>query len=179
MSSTSIQRQFSQMIPTPAIDNQKAVSANSEFSDGAGFNSTESTVALRSFQQKQFFASQSSHILHSLGAQIGAEMRSNVLHKSSPYGFSNGLVNGALGLIGNNMQLSRPAASESFLSPNIYASSPKPLQQNIERQHHHSRMPSNISFFKDKQCCRFIFASLVSTHVVSFHCIYDVASVIP
>lgn len=167
------------MIPTPAIDNQKAVSANSEFSDGAGFNSTESTVALRSFQQKQFFASQSSHILHSLGAQIGAEMRSNVLHKSSPYGFSNGLVNGALGLIGNNMQLSRPAASESFLSPNIYASSPKPLQQNIERQHHHSRMPSNISFFKDKQCCRFIFASLVSTHVVSFHCIYDVASVIP
>ncbi|CAL9774334.1 unnamed protein product [Musa acuminata subsp. burmannicoides] len=145
MSSTSIQRQFSQMIPTPAIDNQKAVSANSEFSDGAGFNSTESTVALRSFQQKKFFASQSSHILHSLGAQIGAEMRSTVLHKSSPYGFSNGLVNGALGLIGNNMQLSRPAASESFLSPNIYASSPKPLQQNIERQHHHSRMPTSLS----------------------------------
>ncbi|URE21982.1 histone acetyltransferase HAC-like [Musa troglodytarum] len=152
MSSTSIPRQFSQMIPTPAIDNQKAASANSEFSDEVGFNSSERTVALQSFQQKKYFASQSSHILHSLGAQIGAEMRSNVLHKSSPTGFSNGLANGALGLIGNNMQLIRPAASESFLSPNIYASSPKPLQQNIERQHHHSRMPSNISCFKDKQC---------------------------
>ncbi|URE21980.1 histone acetyltransferase HAC-like [Musa troglodytarum] len=144
MSSTSIPRQFSQMIPTPAIDNQKAASANSEFSDEVGFNSSERTVALQSFQQKKYFASQSSHILHSLGAQIGAEMRSNVLHKSSPTGFSNGLANGALGLIGNNMQLIRPAASESFLSPNIYASSPKPLQQNIERQHHHSRMPTSL-----------------------------------
>ncbi|RWW45646.1 hypothetical protein BHE74_00048497 [Ensete ventricosum] len=136
VASTSIPRQFSQMIPTPGFNSQQAASANSECSNGTGFSSTETPGAPQSLQQKKYAVSQNSHIFNSLGAQINAGMRSNVLHKGSPYGFSHALANGALGLIGNTMQLSGPAASEGVLTPNPYTSSPKPLQQ-----HHQPRMP--------------------------------------
>ncbi|URE41284.1 Histone acetylation protein [Musa troglodytarum] len=140
VASTSIPRQFSQMIPTPGFNSQQAASANSECSNGTGFSSTETPVAPQSLQQKKYAVSQNSHIFNSLGAQINAGMRSNVLHKGSPYGFSHALANGALGLIGNTMQLSGPAASEGVLTPNPYVSSPKPLQQ-----HHQPRMPTSLS----------------------------------
>ncbi|CAD5186956.1 unnamed protein product [Musa acuminata subsp. malaccensis] len=140
VASTSIPRQFSQMIPTPGLNSQQAASANSECSNGTGFSSTETPVAPQSLQQKKYAVSQNSHIFNSLGAQINAGMRSNVLHKGSPYGFSHALANGALGLIGNTMQLSGSAASEGVLTPNPYVSSPKPLQQ-----HHQPRMPTSLS----------------------------------
>ena len=145
MASTNIPRQFGQMIPTPGLNSQQAISANSDCSSGAGFSSNEPSVAPQSVHQKKYVSSQNSHISHNLGAQIGGGMRSNVLHKGSSYGFSNGLANGALGLIGDNMQLSGPTASDGFLSPAPYASSSKPLLQNFDQQHHQSRIPSNFS----------------------------------
>ncbi|XP_065034087.1 probable histone acetyltransferase HAC-like 1 isoform X1 [Musa acuminata AAA Group] len=145
MASTNISRQFGQMIPTPGLNSQQAISANSDCSSGAGFSSNEPSVAPQSVHQKKYVSSQNSHISHNLGAQIGGGMRSNVLHKGSSYGFSNGLANGALGLIGDNMQLSGPTASDGFLSPAPYASSSKPLLQNFDQQHHQSRIPTSLS----------------------------------
>ncbi|WOK96354.1 hypothetical protein Cni_G05061 [Canna indica] len=143
MATTNVPRQFSQMIPTPGFNSQQPVSANFHSSNG-GFSSTESNVAPQQIQQKKYVHSQNSHILHSLGTQIGAGMRSNVLQKGTSYGFSNGLANGALGLMGNNMQLNGPSASEGFHNPSLYSSSPKALQQNFD-QHHQSRMPTSLS----------------------------------
>lgn len=139
-----VPRQLSQMIPTTGFNSQQAASANFDCSNG-GFSSTESNAVPQPFQQKKYMACQNSHILHNLGTQIGVGMRSNVLHKGSSYGLSNGLPNSAVGLIGSNIELSGPAASDGFQSP-THASSPKPLYQNFDQQHRQSRIPSNISF---------------------------------
>ncbi|XP_074558597.1 putative histone acetyltransferase HAC-like 1 isoform X1 [Curcuma longa] len=138
-----VPRQLSQMIPTTGFNSQQAASANFDCSNG-GFSSTESNAAPQPFQQKKYMACQNSHILHNLGTQIGVGMRSNVLHKGSSYGLSNGLPNSAVGLIGSNIELSGPAASDGFQSP-THASSPKPLYQNFDQQHRQSRIPTSMS----------------------------------
>lgn len=167
--STNVPRQFSQTIPTAGFNSQQAVSTNVECSNG-GLSNTESNAAPQSLQLKKYVESQNIHTLHNIGAQIGAGMRLNVLRNGSPHGLSNGLANVALGFIGNNIQLSAPAASEGFQSPNPYSSSPKPLYQNLDRQHHQPRMPSNVHVFT---IINAIHASSFIFHVVSFHCIYD------
>ncbi|WOK94393.1 hypothetical protein Cni_G03095 [Canna indica] len=133
---TNMPRQFSQMIPTPGFNTQ---SASSEFPNGAGFSSSDTTVAHQPVQQKKYVANQTN------GGQIGAGIRSSVLHKGSPYGFSNGIANGTRGLIGNNMQLGRPTASEGFLGPASFANPPRPLHNNSDQQHHQSRIPTSLS----------------------------------
>ncbi|XP_010929436.2 probable histone acetyltransferase HAC-like 1 isoform X1 [Elaeis guineensis] len=139
-------RQLSQMIPTPGFNSSQAVPMNSGCSSGVGFSSTGSTVAPQSQQPSQYVGSQNSHILHSLGDQIGAGMRSNLQQKPSAYGFTNGLISGGLGLIGSNMQLvNGPAASEGFLSMARGGSSPKPVPQYFEQQHLQQRIPTSLS----------------------------------
>ncbi|KAJ4958739.1 hypothetical protein NE237_025850 [Protea cynaroides] len=135
MSSMSVQRISSQMIPTPGLINTQS-SMNSESSNnGVGFSSVESTMISQPQQQKQYIGGQNSRILHSLGAQIGIGMRSSLPQKSPSYGFSNGIPNGGLGLMGNNMQLMNgPAASEVYLAASSYGSSPKPLNQQFDPQ---------------------------------------------
>ncbi|XP_042375024.1 probable histone acetyltransferase HAC-like 1 isoform X1 [Zingiber officinale] len=142
--STNAPRQFSQMIPTPGFNSQRTVSANFECSNG-GLSSTEFNMSPQSLQLKKYVESQNIHTLHNLGSQIGAGMRSNILQNGSPCGLSNGLANDALGFIGNNIQQSAPAASEGFQSPIPYSSSSKPLYQNLDQQHHQSRMPTSMS----------------------------------
>ncbi|KAG6522517.1 hypothetical protein ZIOFF_019657 [Zingiber officinale] len=142
--STNVPRQFSQTIPTAGFNSQQAVSANVECSNG-GLSNTESNVAPQSLQLKKYVENQNIHTLHNIGAQIGAGMRLNVLQNGSPRGLSNGLANVALGFIGNNIQMSAPAASEGFQSPNPYSSSPKPLYQNLDPQYHQPRMPTPMS----------------------------------
>ncbi|XP_026663662.2 probable histone acetyltransferase HAC-like 1 isoform X2 [Phoenix dactylifera] len=139
-------RQLSQMIPTPGFTNSLAVPVNSGCSSGVGFSSTESTVVPQSQQPSQYVGSQNSHILHTLGGQIGAGMRSNLQQKPSAYGFTNGLISGGLGLIGSNMQLvNGPGASEGYLSTAHYGSSPKPIPQHFDQQHHQQRIPTSLS----------------------------------
>ncbi|XP_043708765.1 histone acetyltransferase HAC1-like isoform X2 [Telopea speciosissima] len=135
MSSMGVQRIASQMIPTPGLINTQS-SMNSESSNnGIGFSSIESTMMSQPLQQKQYIGGQNSRILHSLGSQIGINMRSGLPQKPSSYGFSNGAPNGGLGLMGNNMQLlNGPAASEGFPVASPYGSSPKPLNQHFDPQ---------------------------------------------
>ncbi|OAY63197.1 putative histone acetyltransferase HAC-like 1 [Ananas comosus] len=142
-------RQYSQMIPTPGFNNQGTISMNSEYSNGGGFVSTDSSTMsaqIQPQQQKQYAGNQSSHMMH-LGGQIGAGMRSNLQQKPSSYGFSNGLMNGGLSLPGSNNQqlVNGPAASEGYMNLASYGSTPKPLQQNFNQQHPQQRIPTSLS----------------------------------
>lgn len=144
-------RQYSQMIPTPGFNNQGTISMNSEYSNGGGFVSTDSSTMsaqIQPQQQKQYAGNQSSHMMH-LGGQIGAGMRSNLQQKPSSYGFSNGLMNGGLSLPGSNNQqlVNGPAASEGYMNLASYGSTPKPLQQNFNQQHPQQRIPSTVVLF--------------------------------
>ncbi|XP_038973519.1 probable histone acetyltransferase HAC-like 1 isoform X2 [Phoenix dactylifera] len=146
MASMGIPRQLSQMVPSPGFSNLQAVSMNSGCSSGIGLSSIESSVAPLSQQPKQYVGSQNSHILHSIGGQIGAAVRSNLQQKPSVYGFTNGLVNGGLGLIGSNMQLGNGlVASEGHISTAHHGSSPKPIPQHFDQQHHRQRIPTSLS----------------------------------
>ncbi|XP_019707806.1 probable histone acetyltransferase HAC-like 1 isoform X2 [Elaeis guineensis] len=136
-------QQLSQMIPTPGFNSSQAVPMNSGCSSGVGFSSMGSTVASQSQQPSQHVGSQNSHILHTLGGQIGAGMRSDLQQKPSAYGFTNGLISSGLGLIGSNMQLvNGPAESEGFLSTAYCGSSLKPVSQHFDQQDLQQRIPS-------------------------------------
>lgn len=135
------QRMTSQMIPTPGYNNinnnnksnnQSLVNMESSSSLG-GYSTVESTMASQPQQQKQYAGGQNSHILQNLGSQMGSSIRSGLQQKS--YGFSNGALNSGMGMITNNLQLvSEPCASEGYMTPTPYASSPKPLQQHFDQQ---------------------------------------------
>ncbi|KAG8638160.1 histone acetyltransferase HAC1 isoform X2 [Manihot esculenta] len=135
------QRMTSQMIPTPGYNNsnnnnksnnQSFVNMESSSSLG-GYSTVESTMASQPQQQKQYAGGQNSHILQNLGSQMGSSIRSGLQQKS--YGFSNGALNSGMGMITNNLQLvSEPCASEGYMTPTPYASSPKPLQQHFDQQ---------------------------------------------
>ncbi|XP_042479129.1 histone acetyltransferase HAC1-like isoform X2 [Macadamia integrifolia] len=106
-SSMGVQRISSQMIPTPGLPQK----------------------------QKQYIGGQNSRILHSLGGQMGIGTRSSLPQNPSTYGFSNGALNGGLGVMGNNMQLlNGPAASEGYGSASTYGSLPKPQNQHFDPQ---------------------------------------------
>ncbi|XP_072953794.1 probable histone acetyltransferase HAC-like 1 [Typha angustifolia] len=143
MASMGLPRQSTQMIPTPGL-NSKDVSMHPEYSNGAGFFSAEGSMIPQTQQQKQYVGSQSSHIY--LGGQIATGMRSNVQQKPSAYGFPNGLMNGGIGLLGNNIQMANgPPASEGYMSTAPYNSSQKPLQQRFNQQHAQQRIPTSFS----------------------------------
>ncbi|KAG6494386.1 probable histone acetyltransferase HAC-like 1 isoform X1 [Zingiber officinale] len=133
---SNMSRQFPQMIPTPGFNNQH-VAASSESCNVVGISNTDTAVAQHPLQQKKYIVNQNSHMLH----QIGAGIRSNVIHQSSPYGISNGLANGTFGLVGNNGS----ATSEGFVGPPPYVSSLKPLQKNFDQQQHQLREPTSLS----------------------------------
>ncbi|XP_012087278.1 histone acetyltransferase HAC1 isoform X2 [Jatropha curcas] len=140
MSSMGGQRMTSQMIPTPGFNNSSNNSSNNQSyvsmessSNVGGYSTVESTMASQAQQQKQFVGGQNSRILQNLGSQMGSNIRSGLQQKS--YGFTNGALNGGMGMIGNNLQLvNEPCASDGYMSTTPYASSPKPLQQHFDQQ---------------------------------------------
>lgn len=140
----------SQMIPTPGLNNFKPTAVNPDFSNSGGLLVTESSMVSQQLQHKHYGGSQASHIFHSPGAQMGGRMRPS-MPKPSPYGFPNGHLNGGLGLTGAKQLVNGPAASEGYLSAVSYGSSPKPLQEHFDQQHHQPILPGN-SF-----PCRFLY----------------------
>ncbi|KAB1212752.1 Histone acetyltransferase HAC12 [Morella rubra] len=142
MSSMGAQTITSQMIPTPGFNNSNNSNSNNnnqsfmnmESSNGGGFSTIESTMVSQPPQPKQHIGGQNSRILHNLGSQIGSGgIRSGLQQKA--YGFSNGALNGGLGLVGNNLQLvNDPGTSEGYLTTTPYTNSPKPLQQHFDQQ---------------------------------------------
>ncbi|XP_077214645.1 histone acetyltransferase HAC1-like isoform X2 [Tasmannia lanceolata] len=144
MSSMDVSRIASQMIPTPGLNNPQSMSMNSECSNGRGFSSIESTMVSQQQQQpKQYIGGQNSRIMQSVGGQVGIGMRSGLPQKSSSYGFSNGVLNGELALIGNNVQLMNgPAVSEGYRSSSYYGNSANPMQQQFDQQSQQQQMHS-------------------------------------
>ncbi|KAJ8751197.1 hypothetical protein K2173_016378 [Erythroxylum novogranatense] len=135
MSSMGVQRMTSQMIPTPGFNNNNTNPAyvSMESSNNAGgFSSVESVMLSQPLQQKAYAGGQNSRILQNLGSQMGSNIRSGLPQKS--YGFSNGALNGGMGMIANNFQLvNEPGTSEGYMTA-PYASSPKSLQHFDQHQ---------------------------------------------
>ncbi|KAF2309187.1 hypothetical protein GH714_001119 [Hevea brasiliensis] len=110
MSSMGVQRMPSQMIPTPGFNSNNNNNSNNQSyvnmessSNVGGYSTVESAMASQPQQQKQYAGGQNSRILQNLGSQMGSNIRSGLQQKS--YGFSNGALNGGMGMIGNNIQL--------------------------------------------------------------------------
>lgn len=147
MSSMGAQRVTSQMIPTPGFNNNNNSSNSNQpymnlesSNNSGGFSTVESTMVSQPQQQKQHVGGQNSRILQNLGSHMGG-IRSGLQHK---YGFSNGTLNGGLGMIGNNLQLVHESGtSEGYLTATPYSNSPKPLQQQFDQ--HQRLMPGNTS----------------------------------
>ncbi|XVF26446.1 hypothetical protein REPUB_Repub14bG0017500 [Reevesia pubescens] len=140
MPSIGAQRMTSQMIPTPgfnsnsnnsSINNQSYM--NNQSSNNVGVLSTvDSTMVSQPQLQKQHGGGQNSRILHNLGRQMGSGIRSGLQQKT--FGFPNGSLNGALGMMGNNMQIvNEPGTSGGYHTNTPFANSPKPLQQHFDQ----------------------------------------------
>ncbi|KAL5554753.1 hypothetical protein UlMin_042154, partial [Ulmus minor] len=130
ISSVGGQRIASQMIPTPGfsgISNQSYTNLESS-SNGGGFSTVESTMVSQPQPQRQHIVGQNNRMLHS---QMGGGTRSSL--QSKPYGFSNGTLNGGMGLMGNNLPLNETGTSEGYLTATSYAYSPKPLQHHFDQ----------------------------------------------
>lgn len=134
LSSMNVQRITSQMIPTPGLSgNANQSYMNPEPSSNGGFSAVESTMVSQPQQQKQHIGGQNSRILHNVGSQLGSGIRSSLQQKPS-YGFSNGALNGGLGLIGNNLPLvNEHGTSDGYLTGTSYVNSPKPLQHQFDQ----------------------------------------------
>ena len=144
MSSIGLPRMTSQMVPTPGFNsNNNNSSINNQSSNIVGGLSTvESTTISQPQQQKQHVGCQNSRILHNLGSQMGSSIRSGLQHKT--FGFPNGSLNGALGMIGNNMQIvNEPGTSGGYQTVTSFTNSSKPLQQHFD-QHQQPLMQGNI-----------------------------------
>ncbi|MFQ6638961.1 hypothetical protein Gotur_016341 [Gossypium turneri] len=130
MSSIGVQRMASQMIPTPGL-NSNNNSINNQSSNNVGLSTVESTMSSHPQQQKQH-GGQNSRILHTLGSQIGSGIRSGLQQKT--FGFPNASLNGALGMMGNNMLIvNEPGTSGGYQTTTPFANSPKPLQQPFDQ----------------------------------------------
>ncbi|XWS20574.1 hypothetical protein CRYUN_Cryun31cG0113900 [Craigia yunnanensis] len=140
MSSIGVPRMTSQMIPTPgfnsnnnnsSINNQSYMNNQSSNIVG-GLSTVESTMVSQPQQQKQHVGGQNSRILHTLGSQMGSGIRSGLQQKA--FGFPNGSLNGALGMMGNNMQIvNEPGTSGGCQTVTSFANSSKPLQQRFDQ----------------------------------------------
>lgn len=145
MSSMGVQRNTSQMIPTPGFNGNSSQSyMNMETSSiGGGLSSVDSTMVSQQQQQKHHVGGQNSRILHNLGSQMGSGIRSGLHQKA--YGFSNGALNGSFGMTGTNIQnMNGPGTPEGFLTGTPYGNSSKPLQQHFD-QNQRSLMQGNFS----------------------------------
>ncbi|KAL4273799.1 hypothetical protein GQ457_13G018610 [Hibiscus cannabinus] len=134
MSSIGVPRMTSQMIPTPGFNSNNNTSNinNQSSSIVGGLSSGESTMVLQSQQQKQHLRGQNSRILHTLGSQMGSGIRSGLQQKT--FGFSNGSLTGALGMMGNNMQIdNEPGTSGEYQTVTSFANSSKPIQQHLDQ----------------------------------------------
>ncbi|KAL1098812.1 hypothetical protein V6Z11_D05G122500 [Gossypium hirsutum] len=130
MSSIGVQRMASQMIPTPGL-NSNNNSINNQSSNNVALSTVESTMSSQPQQQKQH-GGQNSRILHTLGSQIGSGIRSGLQQKT--FGFPNASLNGALGMMGNNMLIvNEPGTSGGYQTTTPFANSPKPLQQHFDQ----------------------------------------------
>ncbi|XP_039005951.1 histone acetyltransferase HAC1-like [Hibiscus syriacus] len=128
MSSSGVQRMASQMIPTPGFNsNNNSNCVNNQSNNVGGLSTVESTLASQPQQQKQH-GGQNSRILHTLGSQMGSSIRSGLQQKT--FRFSNGSLNGALEMMGNNMLIvNESGTSGGYQTTPRFANSPKPLQQ--------------------------------------------------
>lgn len=134
MSSMGVQRLPSQMIPTPGFSsNSNQSSMNLEASNnGGGFSGVDPTMVSQQQQQKQHVGGQSNRILRSIGSQMGSGVLPGFQQKS--FGYSNGPLNGGLGMIGSNAQnVNIPSTSEGYLTATPYGNSSKPLQQHFDQ----------------------------------------------
>ncbi|XVF23249.1 hypothetical protein REPUB_Repub13aG0020200 [Reevesia pubescens] len=140
MSSVGVQRMASQMIPTPGFNsnnnnsniNSQSYMNNQSSNNIGGLSTVESTMVSQPQQQKQHVGGQNSRILHNLGGQMGSGIRSSLQQKT--FGFPNGSLNGALGMMGNNMQIvNEPGTSGGYQTTTPFANSPKPLQQHFDQ----------------------------------------------
>jgi E1A/CREB-binding protein len=151
VSSAGVQRIGSQMIPTPGFNNgsnnmmnnnQSYVNMeNSATNNGVGFSSIDPIMAsqssqqqkLQQHQQQQQVVSQNSQMLHSLGRSSGLQQQ----QQQKSYAFSNGTLNGGLGMINSNSQTMNggPGASEGYLTTGtLYGNlSTMPLQQHFDQ----------------------------------------------
>ncbi|XWS19184.1 hypothetical protein CRYUN_Cryun32bG0109800 [Craigia yunnanensis] len=140
MSSISVQRMTSQMIPTPGFNsnnnnssiNNQSYMNNPSANNVGGLSTVESTMVSQPQQQKQHIGGQNSRILQNIGSQMGSGIRSGLQQKT--FGFPNGSLNGALGMMGNNMQIvNEPGTSGGYQTTTPFANSPKPLQQHFDQ----------------------------------------------
>ncbi|KAE8655510.1 Histone acetyltransferase HAC12 [Hibiscus syriacus] len=124
MSSTGVQRMTSQMIPTPGFNSfNNSSGSNNHSSNNFGLSTVESTTVSQPQQQKPH-GGQNSRILHTLGSQMGSSIRSGLQQKA--FGLPNGSLNGALGMVSNNMNIvSEPGTSVGYHTA--------PLQQKIDQ----------------------------------------------
>ncbi|PPD90590.1 hypothetical protein GOBAR_DD12475 [Gossypium barbadense] len=132
ISSIGVQRMASQMIPTPGFNsNNNNGSINDQSSNNVGLSTVESTMVSQPQQQKPH-GGQNSRILRTLGSQMGSGIRSGLHQKA--FGLPHGSLNGALGMMGNNMHIvSEHGTPVGYQTTTAFASSPKPLQQNFDQ----------------------------------------------
>lgn len=135
LSQMGVQRMSSQMIPTPGFSNNSGNHSYGSLeaaNNGGRMSIVDSPMVSQDLHQKLHVSNQNSRVLHALGSQTGGAIRSGVQPKA--YGISNGALNGGLGMIGNNLQMSNgPSTSEGFLNASPYINSPKPLQHQFDQ----------------------------------------------
>lgn len=153
------QRLASQMIPTPGFNSTNSDTANNgpnnqtyvnlESSNIMGtFSSVESNVVSQP-QQHKHHGGQNSRILHSLGSHMGGGMRSGLQQKS--YASSNGTLNGALGMMANNLHMMNgPGASEGYLTGTMYGNPSRSLQPTFD--HNQQTLIQGVFSFLYTQC---------------------------
>ncbi|KAJ1377629.1 histone acetyltransferase HAC1-like isoform X2, partial [Sesbania bispinosa] len=135
MSSVGVQRNSSQMIPTPgfSVSNNHSYMNVGPSTNSSVFSGVDSTLVSQSQSQQQHqklqVSGHTNHVLHNLGNQMGSGMRSGLLQKS--FAHPNGSMNSGLGLIGNNIQHANEPGSDDF--PSTYTNSPKHLQQHFDQ----------------------------------------------
>lgn len=136
-SSTDGQRIGSQMMPTPGFNNSNNKSNQSYMkldpsNNVSVLSSVDSAMVSQPLQQKQQVGGQNSRILRSLGSHMGGGIMSTLNQK--PYGFSNGSLNGNLGMMGKNSQMINSLGkSEGFLTDSQYGNSSKPVPQYFDQ----------------------------------------------
>ncbi|KAG4177806.1 hypothetical protein ERO13_A10G000900v2 [Gossypium hirsutum] len=140
MSSIGVPRMTSQMIPTPGFNsnnnnssiNNQSYMNNQPPNNVGGLSTVDSTMVSQPQQQKQHIGGQNSRILQTIGSQMGSGIRSGLQQKN--FGFPNGSLSGALGMMGNNMQIvNELGASGGSQTATPYTNSSKPLQQHFDQ----------------------------------------------
>nr|KJB66326.1 hypothetical protein B456_010G135700 [Gossypium raimondii] len=153
MSSIGVQRMTSQMIPTPGFSsyNNNSSVNNQSSNNVAGLSTVESKVVSQAQQLKQQVGGQNSHIWHTVGSQMDTGIRSGMQQKT--FGFPNGSLNGASGMMGNNLQIfNEPGTSGGYQCTTPFSNLPKPLQGHSD-QHQQPLMQADTYGLKHADSC--------------------------